>query len=335
MWGAHILLMATAAGAVQDDLRLELAGGAGPGAGKHVVLVAGDEEYRSEEALPMLARLLSEHHGFRCTVLFATDPASGTIDPTVANHQPGLEQLDSADMLVLFTRFREWPDADMAHFVRYVESGRPILGIRTATHAFSYERDPKSRYAHWDWRSTTWPGGFGRQVLGETWVSHHGAHGKQSTRGVIEPALAAHPILRGVRDLWGPTDVYGIRELPADARVLVRGQVLEGMQPDSPPAVGALNEPMLPVVWLRERALEGGKTQRVVCSTLGASVDLKCEGLRRLFVNAVFWGVGLDVPARAEVAVVGAWAPTPFGFGTHVKGVRARDLRPVAKTARD
>ncbi|MFN0244109.1 MAG: hypothetical protein ACKVWV_14555 [Planctomycetota bacterium] len=320
---------------MQDDLRLELAGGAGPGAGKHVVLVAGDEEYRSEEALPMLAGLLSERHGFRCTVLFATDPASGTIDPTVTNHQPGLAQLDSADMLVLFTRFREWPDADMAHFVRYVESGRPILGIRTATHAFQYERDPKSTYAHWDWRSTTWPGGFGRQVLGETWISHHGAHGTQSTRGVIEPALAAHPVLHGVRDLWGPTDVYGIRDLPADARVLVRGQVLEGMQPDSPPAAGALNEPTLPVVWLRERELEGGKTQRVVCSTLGASVDLKCEDLRRLFVNAVFWGVGLDVPERAEAAVVGPWAPTPFGFGAHVKGLRARDLRSAAKTARD
>ncbi|HEX8202659.1 MAG TPA: hypothetical protein VF590_19435, partial [Isosphaeraceae bacterium] len=58
-------------------------GGQGPGRGKHVVLISGDEEYRSEEALPQLARILAEHHGFRCTVLFAIDPKDGTINPNV------------------------------------------------------------------------------------------------------------------------------------------------------------------------------------------------------------------------------------------------------------
>src|SRR5690606_30692871 len=86
---------------------LTYAGGDGPGAGKHVVLVAGDEEYRSEEALPMLARLLAVHHGFRCTVLFATDRETGAIEPKEQTHVPGLEAVDDADLLVLFLRFRE------------------------------------------------------------------------------------------------------------------------------------------------------------------------------------------------------------------------------------
>jgi hypothetical protein len=326
MLGALILAAALAQAPPQDPLVLELAGAiGGPGKGLHVVLVAGDEEYRSEEALPMLAQVLAVHHGFRCTVSFATDPESGAIDPTAATRQPGLAALDSADALVLFTRFREWPDADMAHFVRYVESGKPIVAIRTSTHAFQYTRDPASPHARYDWRSEAWPGGFGRQVLGETWVAHHGAHGSQSTRGVLEPEQSDHPLLRGVRDLWGPTDVYAVRELPANAVVLVRGQVLDGMSADSKPVEGGLNDPMMPLVWIRERALADGVTQRVLCSTIGASVDLECEDLRRLVVNAVYWGVGLDVPARADVTPVKPYEPTPFGFGTHRKGVHAAD----------
>jgi hypothetical protein len=326
MAGALILAATLAAAGPQDARVLELAGGDGPGAGRHVVLVAGDEEYRSEEALPMLAQVLAARHGFRCTVSFATDPESGTIDPTAATCQPGLAALDTADVLVLFARFREWPDADMAHFVRYVESGRPIVAIRTATHAFHYARDPESPYARYDWRSEAWPGGFGRQVLGETWVAHHGAHGSQSTRGVLEPEQIEHPLLRGVRDVWGPTDVYAVSDLPADAVVLVRGQVLDGMTPDSKPVEGVQNDPLMPLIWLRERPLESATTQRIVCSTIGASVDLECEDLRRLFVNAIFWSADLDVPQRADVEPVTPYAPTSFGFGKHRQGLRSADF---------
>ena len=60
--------------------------GEGPGAGKHIVFVTGDEKYRSEESMPAMARILAKHHGFQCTVLFAIDPKSGTIDPKVGGH---------------------------------------------------------------------------------------------------------------------------------------------------------------------------------------------------------------------------------------------------------
>src|SRR5580765_2831516 len=111
-------------------------GTSGPGKGKHIVLVSGDDEYRSEEALPQLAKILATHHGFTCTVLFAIDPATGDIAPDRHQNIPGLEALDSADLLILFTRFRDLPDAQMKHIVDYVESGRPVVAMRTATHAF-------------------------------------------------------------------------------------------------------------------------------------------------------------------------------------------------------
>src|SRR5579864_7486976 len=74
------------------DPWLTVEGSHGPGAGKHIVLISGDEEYRSEEALPQLAKILAKQHGFKCTVLFAIDPKDGTINPNVNNNIPGLEQ---------------------------------------------------------------------------------------------------------------------------------------------------------------------------------------------------------------------------------------------------
>src|ERR1700731_1387730 len=106
-------------------------GGDGPGKGKHIVFISGDEEYRSEEALPQLAKILSKHHGFKCTVLFAIDPKDGTINPNVTTNIPGLEALKTADLMVIFTRFRNLPDEQMKHIVDYVESGKPIIGMGT------------------------------------------------------------------------------------------------------------------------------------------------------------------------------------------------------------
>src|SRR5213592_1358542 len=109
----------------------------GPGKGKHIVMISGDEEYRSEEALPQLAKILAKHHGFKCTVLFAIDSQTGVINPNQNNNIPGLENLQSADLLIIATRFRDLPDEQMKHLADYIESGKPIIGMRTATHAFS------------------------------------------------------------------------------------------------------------------------------------------------------------------------------------------------------
>jgi len=308
-------------------------GADGPGKGKHIVLISGDEEYRSEEALPMLGKLLSQRHGFKCSVLFSMD-ADGTINPNNGTSVTGIEALDSADLCILLLRFRHWPDAQMKHFDDYLKSGKPIIALRTSTHAFNIT-DKASAYGKYSWtasEATGWKGGFGKAVLGETWVSHWGVHKKEATKGIIQEAAASDPILRGVSDLFGDTDVYEAAP-PPDAKILVRGQVLTGMTPDSAPAdyekkdksgkvLGKINDPMQPVIWTREFMNEAGSANKILCSTMGSATDLKNEGLRRLVVNACYTFAGLEVPERASAEIVGDYVPTFYGFDGFIKGVK-------------
>jgi type 1 glutamine amidotransferase len=306
-------------------------GGEGPGRGKTVVLISGDQEYRSEETLPQLARILAQRHGFTCVVLFTIDPADGTINPTV-NNIPGLEKLRSADLLVLFTRFLDLPDEQMKPIVEYVESGRPIVALRTSTHAFNLSSKTYGRYS---WRSEEpgYEGGFGRQVLGETWVAHHGEHGVEGTRGVVAPGQETHPIVRGIapNSIFGTTDVYTVRlPLPGDSLPLVLGEVTASLAPDSPPVL-AKNAPMMPVAWTKSYRGRAGRAARVFTTTMGASQDFAYEGTRRMLVNAVYWAAGLErqIPPRADVALVGKYEPTPFRFKKNEEwkpGVRPADL---------
>jgi hypothetical protein len=321
-----LMLLAPIAARPADGV--EYKGTSGPGLGRHIVFLTGDEEYRSEEGLPMLAKILAERHGFTCTVLFSINPA-GSIDPDCQTNEPGIEALDNADLCIMLLRFREWPDAQMKHFVDYLNAGKPIIALRTSTHAFAYSRNKSSPYAKFDWNSSAWPGGFGRQVLGDTWISHHGEHGKESTRGVIIQPVKDHPILRGVEDLWWPTDVYTVEHLPADAQVLVWGQVLAGMKPDAPSVTGPKNDPLMPLIWAREYTGEAGKTSKIVATTAGAAVDLQCEDFRRLLVNACYWSTGMEdkIPAKANVDFVGEYKPSFFGFGGGKKGVKPADLK--------
>jgi len=159
-----VVCVMTVAQSRADDPWVVYEGKDGPGKGKHIVLIAGDEEYRSEEAMPMLGKILAVHHGFKCTVLFSTNPDDGTIDPINQTNIPGLKNLESADMMILFLRFRELPDGDMKYIDDFVNSGKPIMGLRTSTHAFQYKRNPDSPYAKYHFRSKEWPGGFGQRV---------------------------------------------------------------------------------------------------------------------------------------------------------------------------
>ena len=325
-----VLTAAFASAQAQDksDPPLVLDGFDGPGKGKHIVLISGDEEYRSEEALPQLAKILAKHHGFRCTVLFAIDPKDGTINPNVTNNIPGLEALKTADLAVFFLRFRDLPDEQMKHIVDYVEAGKPIVGLRTATHSFNIKGG--KTHEKYSFNNKKWDGGFGRQVLGETWVNHHGKHGSQSTRGLIAAGEDKHPILRGIKDgdVWGPTDVYTVKlPLPGDSKPLVMGQVLEGMKFDDKPVAGKQNEPMMPVAWTKTYATESGKTGKVFTTTMGASQDLTAEGTRRMLVNGCYWALGMDdkIPEKSKVDIVGEFKPTPFKFGGFTKGLKPAD----------
>ncbi|MDX2036214.1 MAG: ThuA domain-containing protein [Isosphaeraceae bacterium] len=298
-------------------------GSKGPGAGKKVVLISGDEEYRSEEGLPQLAAILAKHHGFHCTVLYALAD-NGEIDPNRSDNIPGLEALDDADLMIILTRFRDLPADQMKHIDAYVQSGKPIIGLRTATHAFNVKGKNKP-YAAYSFNSKEWDGGFGRQVLGETWLNHHGNHKVESTRGLVAPGKQDHPITRGLKDgdIWGPTDVYGVRlPLPGDSEPIILGQVLVGMKPTDPPVTGEKNDPMMPVAWTKTFTGKSGKPARVFATTMGSSTDLESAGLRRLIVNAAYWALGMEAAIRPDssVDIVGDFQPTPYGFNGYIKG---------------
>ena len=317
-----LTLLSVSAGAQNPNL-IEYAGEQGPGRGKHIVLLAGDHEYRSEETLPALARILARRYGFRCSVLITTDPKTGFIEPGSSNIQ-GLDLLRSADLLVIFLRFQDFPDAEMRHIVDYLDRGGPVVGLRTATHAFQIQR-PDAAFLKYTWKGVEgYAGGFGRQILGETWVSHYGTNHKQSSALVIEPAQAAHPILRGVKDMWVESGGYTADPMPGSV-VLARGRILNGMTPDSPPAA---DKKELPVAWTRTYRGASGREGRVFTTTHGASEDLRNEGFRRMLVNATLWAVGLEssINPASDVSLVGPYNPSTYSFKGFVKGLKPSEM---------
>ena len=311
-----------------DDQWITFEGKDGPGKGKHIVFVSGDDEYRSEEALPLLAKIMAEHHGFKCTVLFAIDPATGAITPSHQTNIPGLEALEDADLAVFLLRFRNLPDDQMKYIADYTNSGKPIIGMRTSTHAFNIPGDRKYHEYSFNYNGE-YKKGWGRQVLGETWINHHGHHGRESTGGVPVKGKEGHPILRGCKDIWGDTDVYGVTKLEGDSDPILLGHVLDGMTPDAKPVEGKKNEPMMPVAWVKSYKGTSGKTSTVFNTTMGAATDLVSEGTRRMLVNSMFWCLEMEdaITADLNVSIVGDYKPTKFGFGGFRKGLKPSDYK--------
>jgi hypothetical protein len=310
---------------MQQWVRYE--GKEGPGKGKHIVFISGDEEYRSEESLPMMAKILSQRHGFTCTVLFAIDPATGEIDPNKQTNIPGMEHLQKADLVFMCLRFRELPDDQMKFFDEYLKSGKPIVALRTSTHAFQYSKNKESKYAKYNYNSKVknWEGGFGKIVLGETWVAHHGKHGSEGTRGLINGLSGSHPILKGVKDIWGPTDVYTVNGLDANANVLLYGQSSLGMTPEAPLSY---EKSIMPVAWIKSYKGEAGKTAKIFATTMGASMDLKSEDLRRMLINASYWALNMEdqIVDKSNAETVGVYEPIMFGFDKFKKGMKPSDF---------
>ncbi|MBI1373163.1 MAG: hypothetical protein GC159_10570 [Phycisphaera sp.] len=297
-----------------------------PGQGKHIVLIAADQEYRSEQSMPMLAKILSKRHGFDCTVLFNIND-EGLVDATMPvypdkkdpdafkpHNVPGLEYLDKADLVIFFTRLLTLPPDQMQHVVDYLDSGKPIIALRTANHGFRtplpYKIDGQQVRIG--------------QIVGGSFMAHHGNWHQDSTRGDIVPAMKDHPILTGVSDIWGPSDVYRTFKeggsLPEGCTALVYGQPLIGREhggKDNPE-----KEP-LPVVWIKDWKTSTGKTARVFHSTMGSARDFESAGLRRLVINAVYWGLGMEdrISAASSVDYVGEYRPLFSGFNYAELGV--------------
>ena len=312
-----VLLLLLSSNVNADVLVYE--GTEGIGQGKHIVFIAGDHEYRSEESLPMLARIMAKHHGFKCTVLFNIDPETETIAAGKPSTIPGLDALESADLAVVFLRFQNLPEEQMKFFDDYLNRGGPVMGLRTSSHAF---RIPKgktySRYS-FDSKDPDYHRGFGHQVLGQTWVGHYGKNHKQSTRITVIEDKASHPILSGVKDVWVQAGAYVGK--PVESEILTMAQPLDGMQQDSP--IAKEKDPM-PSEWTRSYTSKSGEEGRVFMSQYGTSEDITNEGYRRMLVNGMLWAMGMEasITADAKIDIVGPFKPNTFNFNGHAQGIK-------------
>ena len=314
----HLLTFLALATAAGHAAPLVFQGTDGPGKGKHLVFLAGDHEYRSEESLPALARLLAKHHGFKCTVLFNIDK-EGNIGAGEPQNMPGMEALDTADLAVVFLRFQSFPKEQMQHFDAYLNRGGPVIGLRTATHGFKMGADDAFAKYSYNSKVAGYELGFGHQVLGQTWVGHYGQNHRQSTRIAIVPEKAAHPILRGVKDIW--VQVGGYVGKPTDGEILTLAQPLNGMTPDSP---ADATKPPQASEWTRSYKSASGKTARVFTSLYGTSEDITNEGYRRMLVNSCFWALGLEAGIKPDlnIAFVGPFKPNTFNGGGYARGIK-------------
>ncbi|MDC6354602.1 MULTISPECIES: ThuA domain-containing protein [unclassified Robiginitalea] len=275
----------------------------------HVVFVIGDEEYRSEESMPMLAGILKRELDAEVTLCFSVD-SSGVIDPNRLDHIQGLAALDSADLMVLFTRFRALPEAELAHITRFAESGKPMVGFRTATHAFLYPDSTENARMN-----NAWPA----RVFGQQWITHHGhfEDGNDPLTAVTLAEGVEHPILTDVNAFQAYSWLYhvdgGDWELQGDAAPLLIGRSLRSKHEMD----GRLDEfPLVnPVAWTKSYTGESGKTSRVFFTTLGHPYDFRNPNMRRLALNGIYWALGLEVPEDMDVSYTQPYQPNNSGFG--------------------
>ncbi len=285
----------------------------------HVVFVTGDEEYRSEESMPMLAKILKRDYGFRVTVCYSL-AEDGTIDPNNVSSITGLEALEDADLMVLFTRFRDLPDEQFQHFLDYVATGKPIVGFRTATHAFKFDKNKKHR----DWG---WKGEKIAQLVGQNWITHHGHFGdghQQLTDVAVIPEKADHPILRGVKPFKAYSWLYHVQgggdKLRGDTKPLLTGRALVSNhemhgKTDRYPLTN-------PVAWTKTYAGKDGTRGRVFFATTAHPYDFKDASVRKLALNGILWALGMEKripPGGANAEIVGEYKPNNSGFGNRFK----------------
>jgi type 1 glutamine amidotransferase len=216
-----------------------------------IVLVSGEDEYHSAETLPAFAKLLETNYGFKTIYL------RRELNPDSIN---GLAALERADLLILFARRMTLPQEQLEKFQKYFESGRPVIGIRTASHAFQ------------NWLV------FDKQVLGGNYQNHYGNDALPAVR--VHPAAKGHPILRGVPETFSAAgSLYRNTPLQTNTTLLLTGAIPDHVEP---------------VAWTHD--YQGA---RVFYTSLGHPKDFEDEAFRRLLVNAIHWTLKKPAPANA------------------------------------
>ena len=272
----------------------------------HVVFVTGDDEYRSEITMPMIAAILEKRHRLRTTILYAQD-FDGNKRPQFSRNLPGLEALADADLAVIFLRFRVWPDEQVAMLLDYVNSGKPFIGLRTSTHAFDYPEEHKYYWLN---------DGFGINLFGQKWIDH--ADG--STRAM--KTLGDHPITRGIADeFWGRSWLYVSAPIHGDAHTLMHGYAVDTkteFDKNGAPHLTPIAKPE-PIAWTRTYRGGAGKDARVFYTSLGHPQDFEKTSMRRLLINGIFWALGIEeqIPEEGlDAEVVGEYVAPPIIGGS-------------------
>ncbi|MDF1656205.1 MAG: ThuA domain-containing protein [Verrucomicrobiales bacterium] len=309
---------------------LTFEGTEGPGVGKHIVFIANDHEYRSEEVCPAIAKILAKHYGFKCTVLFGINEEGFIQAGDVPI--PHLEVLEDADLLFFVARFMNLPDEQAEKIVDYFERGGPVVGLRTSTHSFNGQKG-KWEKLNYNYSGEDYDGGLGKQIFGNTWdkelgQSHYGSNHQMG--GTVSGVSSAkdHPIMAGVGSIHAYSGAYKSQP-PSDATPLLEVQVLNTFEPSD-----EIN-PERPIVnagWSRDSYVAPSgeqKDARVVYTSFGTSEDLLDEDARRFVVNASFWSLGMEGSIKPDqnVSFVGEFAPSPYSSNAFYRiGVKPQDL---------
>jgi type 1 glutamine amidotransferase len=225
-----------------------------------IVFLAGEGEYESDRTMRAVADDLEK--GLGAEVSFHVPDLLRDFHDFPKSSFGDLSDLDDADLMVIYTRFRTLPDAEMESIVRFCERGGNVLGLRTSTHAFHYPEDSK-------WYG--WNDGFGRDVLGSPWISHHG---HTSTTRVEWSSREGHPILEGIPAVFAsPSWLYRVHLAP-DCVPILSGTPINPESEATPS----------PFAWTRERG-----PQRVVYTNMGQQQDFDQKLVHRFLLNAARW----------------------------------------------
>ena len=216
-----------------------------------VVFVSGEDEYHSAASLPAFARFLETNYALKTVYLERQKPDSIS----------GLDALDRADLLIVFARRMTLPEEQLARFQKYFDSGKPVIGLRTASHAFQ------------NWLV------FDKQVLGGNYQNHYG---NDFTPKITRAATAKeHPILRGVPETFSSAgSLYRNTPLQTNTTLLLTGTIPDHTEP---------------VAWTHDY-----RGARVFYTSLGHEKDFEDEAFRRLLVNAIHWALNRPPPMPAK-----------------------------------
>lgn len=249
----------------------------------HVVLVCGTLHYSPELTMPVFAKEL-ERFGFKTTVVLG----AGNPEKKTEGVLPGLEVLSDADVAIFFMRFLKMPEDEFQPIKEYLESGKPVIGLRTANHSFKYAPD----HPLYEWND-----GFGRRALAGPYIVHQAG----TTDISVLPTAANHPILANVKKTqWvSPGTLYLTRLEPGvEPLVIGKGQGRDRLLNRSWGSIMVNKSEADIVAWAWENEW-GGK---VFGTSFGHPGDFAEEAHNRILINSVHWCLDREVPpAEAEI----------------------------------